>query len=258
MFGGVGVNLMGGKTLLLPVGGLLLLSLLLIVGTSYGRRRFVQGDATSAGMYGVVGRFGSGKSYFLTYNASLAIAAGRRVFANYEIVGATLIRPFDVDDAVLLPRDFVGSYEDAEALGVAGWDLITLVPNDSMVIIDEAHLWWPSDAWRVPIRHKKWVSTLRHRGITFFWGSQIFEAVAKWLFKLSFGIWECERFKKGHRYTRYDPRRIGGRVGSREFESRIVLVRSKEIQGMYDTFNVASDSVEWGGDVASGPTRAAN
>lgn len=234
-----GLNLMAGAKLLPLVGALVLMAIAIIAGASLLKRRSIAYDATTPGLYGVTGRFGSGKSYFLTWMASICLKRGRLVFATYEIAGH---RSFS---------EWRASFDAGELwIGpvlVTNWSEILQAPNDSLVIIDEAQGWWPSNAWNCPTEVKMWLSTIRHRGITVWWGTQWVNSVARWLRELSFGIWECEHFKAGHRYTLYDPRVIGAKKGTRTYDARIVLRRSADIMAMYDTHNDARSSVEWGG-----------
>jgi hypothetical protein len=242
-----GLNILGGKILLVPIEVLGCLAVVLIFGTAVLRRRQVHTDAASAGLFGVTGRMGGGKSYFLTYVAAKAISKGRPVFSTFEISGAHLI-PTAVEGAPVVPWDGVPlSVDELLASGFKGWQFIIRVPAGALVIVDEAHGWWPSQAWNAPVDVRMWISTLRHRGISVFWGTQWVNAVARWLRELSFGIWECEHFKKGHRYTLYDPRLIAGKVGTRPYLSRVILIRKPEIMAMYDTHNIVSSNVEWSG-----------
>lgn len=241
-------NLMSGKTLVVPIVALVVGAVGLMVFAFVMKRRSIEFDATTPGLYGVTGRFGSGKSYFLTWMASICLKRGRLVFATYEIAG---YRSFDewksgfdagelwIGPVLVEPSQVPGDGK--------GWAQILAMPNGSTLLIDEAHGWWPSEAWKAPVDVRMWLSTIRHRDITVWWGTQRVEAVAKWLRDLSFGIWECEFFKAGHRYTLYDPRVIGGKKGSRSFDARIVLRRSQAVMDMYDTKNQSRHSVEWGG-----------
>lgn len=230
---------MNGKALMPYIFGIAGLAFVVMAGAAVLKRRSVAYDATSPGLYGVTGRFGSGKSYFLTWMAAICLKRGRLVFATYELVGhrtfAEWQAGFDAGELWIGP------------VLIEDWSQILSVPNHSTVIIDEAQGWWPSDAWKAPVEVRMWLSTIRHRGITVWWGTQWVAAVARWLRELSFGIWECEQFKAGHRYTLIDPRVINGKRGTRPFDARIVLRRKQEIMDMYDTHNTARSSVEWGG-----------
>jgi len=242
------VNLLGGKALLPLIIGLGAVAVVLIGATAVLRRKSVHHDASAPGLYGVTGRMGGGKSYFLTWMAWTALRRGRTVFATYELKG--FITFADWKDRIdhLVPYSGPVLVEPSEVEGDGkGWHQIIQCPPNSMVIVDEAHGWWPSQSYRAPVEVTMWISTLRHRQITFFWATQWVDAVAKWLRALSFGIWECENFKAGHRYTLFHPRKINGKIGTRQYDARIYVRRSDEVMEMYDTFNSASHSVQWGG-----------
>ena len=243
IFAAHGMNIMGGKVLVKPIIVLLAIALLLIIGTAFGRRRQVHHDAAGAGLFGVTGRMGAGKSYFLTWMAFTALQRKRPVFATYELKGG--INWDEYESKLEAGEPWFGP------VLVDNWQQIIRVPNHSMVIVDEAHGWWPSAAYRSPVEVNMWISTLRHRGITFFWATQWVDSVAKWLRALSFGIWECENYKVGHRYTLFHPRKIYGAIGKREYEARIVVKRKQEVMDLYDTHNDAHWSVEWSGEGAT-------
>lgn len=234
------INFMGGKVLMKPILILLGIAVLLIVGTAFGRRKQVHHDAAAPGLYGVTGRMGAGKSYFLTWMAWTALNNNRLVFCTYELKGFVPFAEWE--------RMVEAGEPWLAAVLVENWQQIIQVPNGSMVIVDEAHGWWPSSAYRSPVEVNMWISTLRHRRITFFWATQWIDSVAKWLRALSFGIWECENWKAGHRYTLYHPKKIYGKIGTREYDARILTKRKPEVMALYDTHNDATHSIEWGGE----------
>lgn len=243
------INLMGGRVLLVPILVLLAVAVLLIGGTAIGRRHQVKHDASVAGLFGVTGRMGGGKTYFLTFMAWTALQRGRPVFCTYEISG--FVSWAEYESRLERGEPWLGP------VLVDNWSQIIRVPSHSMVIVDEAHGWWPSASYRSPVEVNMWLSTLRHRGITFFWATQWVDSVAKWLRALSFGIWECENYKAGHRYTLYHPRKIYGKIGTREYDARIFLKRRAEVMALYDTHNEARHSVEWGGADVPAPVSSA-
>lgn len=214
------------------VGGL---GLLLIGLTAILRRRQVHVDSSRAGLFGVVGRMGGGKSYFLTFVALEQLRRGRMVFANYALPGSVSFAEYE-------------SGSSARAVEFSSWDEVLRVPDGCLVIFDEVQLWWPSDAWQAPIDVRLWITTLRHRHISAYWASQSVRFVARWLRDLSFGVWECEPFKAGSRYTLFDPAVAERRGAGREYLSRVVMVRKKSVISSYDSFNTARHSVQWGGD----------
>jgi hypothetical protein len=193
------------------------------------RRRSAALEAAQPGLHGVVGRMGGGKSYFLADHCMSAVKAGRLVFANFEIQGA---RPLD------------------------RWEDVLAVPNGCLVLIDEAHLWWPSDSWRAPVEVRSWITQLRHHGITCFWASQSVMFVAKWLRVLSFSIWECERYKRGHQYSQFlwqHAERVGS-PAKRPTLSRVYRVRSSAVMHSYDHLGDVRSAVEWGGADLGAPS----
>ena len=180
-----------------------------------------------AGLFGVTGRMGGGKSYFLAYVASLAFKSGRLVYANFPLKGAEQF---------------------------TSWVQIVNVPERSLVLIDEAHLWWSSRQWRTPVEVESWITQLRKRRVTVFWASQTGRSVARRIRDLSFGIWECTRYKAGHLYTLYEPIQAGREtVQKRPHLARMTIVRKRAVMALYDTYAVVGSSQEWGGDEESGP-----
>lgn len=233
------VNIFTSTFLYWPIGGLLAAFAAIMIFVRLGTKKHLKYDATSPGLYGITGRFGSGKSYFLTWMASLALEKNKLVFCTYEIAGFKTFTEWETDcangdDQWVGPVLIEESNEKGDG---RGWMQIIRVPNNCLVIVDEAQGWWPSDVRKVPLDVRMWISTLRHRDIAMFWGTQYVDAVAKWLIKLSFGIWECEKSLDTHKYTLFEPRVINGKPGTRKFEARIRLKRSKKIQAMYDTKN---------------------
>ena len=172
-----------------------------------------------SGLYGVLGRMGGGKSYFMTKAATEAIAKGRPVYANFDVVGATRFE---------------------------SWSEILDLPDKALVLIDEAGRWWPSEAWKVPTEVKEWVTNIRKQRQTVLWAAQDQKQVSRWLRDLSFGIWECKRFRSGHAYSLFDASEFF-RSRSAKPELRVVLKRSKKVMSAYDTYELVASSVEWGG-----------
>ena len=186
-----------------------------LVGHRFQSKSVLRGS----GLYGVVGRMGAGKSYFMAKAATEARVAGRAVFANFDVVGATRFE---------------------------SWDEIVNLPDRSLVLIDEAGRWWPSESWKVPIEVREWITHIRKQRQTVLWAAQDTKQVSRWLRDLSFGIWECKRWRSGHAYSLFDAGEFF-RTRSPKPELRVVLRRSKRVMGAYDTFELVGSSVEWGG-----------
>jgi hypothetical protein len=67
---------------------------------------------------------------------------------------------------------------------------------------------------------------------------------------LTFAIWECERYRRGHRYTLFEA--VGFARAKRDRLSRMNIVRKKAVMGVYDTGEIVAGVVEWGGDTEGG------
>ena len=185
----------------LPVG--LILRVVLMMGVvvlamvavaAVLHRKQTKGDLNAPGLYGVVGRMGGGKSYFLALAAWIAKAAGRPVYANYDIAGATRYRSW-------------GELLSMAHCKVEGCRLGARVCEKNrgpMIVMDEVHLWFPSEAWKCPVEITGFLSQLRKLKVTMLWASQHEAHVGKRLIRLSFGFWKCEHYRQGHRYTLYE------------------------------------------------------
>ena len=197
--------------------GLVVIGVVFVVFAAFLHRGRTRADWGAPGLYGVVGRMGGGKSYFLALAASTCRKQGRAIYANYELEGASRYH---------------------------SWQELMMVPKKSVILMDEVHLWWPSEAWRCPPEIMAFVSQIRKQGITFFWASQHEEFVAKRLRRLTFGYWKCEHFRRGHRYTLFDG--VGYGTAKAQRLARMNVVRSKEVMASYDTLAILDGSVEWG------------
>jgi hypothetical protein len=228
-------------------------------------KRQVSSNFEMSGINGVVGRFGGGKTYFLTHLALIALKKGRLVFSNYPIGDVASVQEFseyvnrvgriDQLDRHGRVRGWRPGTHDlttgepvtwTRTIEYEIWDEILDVPIDSFVIMDEAHIWWPSSSSGAPVEVKQWITQLRHRGILALWASQDVEFVARWLRKLSFGVWECSRIKNGHMMVFYEPRMAESSRVQRPSMARIFLVRKKEVMNAYDTLATVNSGVEWG------------
>lgn len=204
----------------LPYFGVVFGVSLLMVLLANVLHRMTAGSVTmDAGLYGVTGRMGRGKSYFLALAASWAFRRSRSVFANFELAGASLL---------------------------TSWSEIVSVPDRSLVLIDEVQLWWASGDHAAPIEVREWVTQLRKKKITCLWASQDVSFVARWLRLLSFGIWECRRLGRGHRYTLVDPSQAGRSPSQQKSLARFHVRRKRRVMALYDTLGLVSSSREWG------------
>lgn len=195
------------------------LALVMWVSASGLHRMTSRAVMLSPGLYGVTGRMGRGKSYFLALLAYWGRKAHREVFANYELEGAGFL---------------------------SEWADILAVPTGSIVLIDEAQLWWGSTDHAAPVEVRAWITQLRKRKITCVWASQDFTFVARWLRLLSFGIWECARRGRGHVYTLVDPSQAGRSKKYQKSLSKFFVARRRRVMRTYDTLGIVSSSREWG------------
>jgi Zonular occludens toxin (Zot) len=195
----------------MAVGGLL------IVVASFAHRRQTKGDFGAPGLYGIRGRMGAGKSYLLAHVGVFARKAKRAVYSNFTLSGAERY---------------------------SSWAELLVVPEGSVVLMDEAHLWFPSEAWRCPVDVMAWLSQLRKRGITMLWASQHEEFVGRRLRRLTFGYWRCRNYRAGHQYTLFDAEGFG--TAKEKRLARMYVKRKAEVMAAYDTKEIVGASVEWG------------
>jgi hypothetical protein len=204
-----------------------------------------------AGLYGVTGRMGRGKSYLLVLAIWWAQRRRRLVFANFEVHGC-----IEFSEWVALYQAQTFDNEDAGRKSWHGvvwyhnWQQALSAPNKSMVVMDEVQLWWPSKAHDAPVEVEAWITQLRKRGLTVLWATQDFSFAARWLRLLSFGVWECKKFRGGFRYTLVDPTQAG-RLGKQLTMARFRVKRRKRVSALYDTLGVVASSREWG--ASAGP-----
>jgi hypothetical protein len=201
------------------------------------------------GLYGVVGKFGRGKSYFLAWLAYDAMQHGRQVYtikADPPMINNDL-RP-------MIGKKGKGTEQSPAAIEVEDWHGIISVPDGSMVLLDEVQLWWRASDRGAPVEVQQWITQLRKHDVTVVWASQFSSNVSVWLRKLSAGIFECSKFRKGHRYLLYECHAVRGEHNQRcKSESAVYLVRSKAVQAFYNTKAFITTGVEWGTESARSP-----
>lgn len=186
-------------------------------------RRQTKGELAGCGMWAVVGKMGSGKTYLMCWAACRAIQRGRRVYGNMHLKGM---------------------------IKVTTWQEVLDVPSGSMVCLDEAHLWWPSDNWKVPLELAAWVSQLRKRNILLLWDTQDWAFVSRRMRRLTFGVWEARKLgAKRHVYSLYNTGSYDQSSASRpERLGRMVVRRRKRYEDAYDTLELVvpvDDVEEW-------------
>lgn len=237
----VGAQLHGGAAQHLPVklvltalGVMLLGGVVMVALASVLHRRQTKGDLNAPGLFGVVGRMGGGKSYFLALAADRAKSSGRVVWANYAVEGCQ--RYSSWSEILGIPH-----------CSVKGCVLGARLCKDNrgpMLLMDEVHLWFPSEAWKAPVEITALLSQLRKLKVTMLWASQHEAHVGKRLIRLSFAFWKCEHFRRGHRYTLFDS--VGYGTAKQERLARMNVVRKQDVMASYDTYEIVQSSVEWG------------
>lgn len=245
--------------------------LAVIVVASFGIRRSVKGDVDQPGMFGIVGRMGSGKTYLqalMAYRAlhtevslkcsrclelgedapagcggeafgktplcSSPVRGNRAVYANFWVDGAQPIAGW---------ADVVGLPFGAKKDGTTG----------ALVLIDEAQLWWPSTAWNAPPYVKAWCSQVRKRRQTVVWSSQHQTHVAKRLMQLTFGVWRARIVSGMHVYTLFEPSEFGKE--SAKHQARVKYKRQAAVMASYDTEEIIQPACDW--DAPAGSSKDA-
>jgi hypothetical protein len=230
------------KTFHLPYGPILMglacmlgLGLVMVLIASQLHRGRTAADLLAPGLYGVVGRMGGGKSYFLALAAFSALGKKRLVYANYRVEGAIMYQSWG--ELLGLPH--------CEAEGcLLGNGTCPDRNRGPMILMDEVHLWFPSEAWKCPVEVTGFLSQLRKLRVTMLWASQHEAHVGKRLIRLSFGMWKCVHYRQGHQYTLFDA--VGYNTAKAEKLARMNVVRKADVMRLYDTNEVVNASVEWG------------
>jgi hypothetical protein len=200
-------------------------------------RKQAYAELMKPGLFGIIGMMGAGKSYFMTAVAWYAHKNDRLVFANYDLKG-------QVDYATWDSSGRPGH----RFVRVTNWTQIRSIPDKSIVLIDEAHIWWGSNDYKAPPEQRQWITQLRKHKITCIWASQDISFVARWLRLLSFGVWIGARWRTGHIYKLYQVAQIGaGGKATSKSELTVTLRRARKIMKLYDTFQTVDSSIEWGG-----------
>lgn len=197
------------------VGGMVVLGLLVVVLDHWMQRR--RGGRTSGRVVGVVGRMGSGKSYFAVRMAYSRLRAGARVCTNFTMN---------------LPPHLAGNWQQFH-----GWDQFAEL-SDAVVIIDEAHLWAPSSQHlHFPTVARFKLSQARKFGLDVYWISQHEDRVNRTLRDLTNMVYVCRSFFEGRYFSAkgYEPEKLrkkGEHIDRRGY--RLDL----RVANMYDTLEI--------------------
>ncbi len=203
-----------------------------IIGHALHRKQSKR-EMDAYGMYGVLGRFGAGKTYFMTWYGVRALKAGRKVFANYSVM-------------VPLPNGEEGP-STLFARRVTNWTEVINAGRGALILLDEADLWWESSDWKAPKEVSAFCKQIRKEDMTLFWSSQDDNFVSKKLRRLTNAYWIGESMGGGHNYTMYAAENFD-RPSMRQKIAKQFLFRTDEIMSSYDTREIVQPVTEWGGD----------
>jgi len=160
---------------------------------------------------GYVGRPGSGKSYTLVERALREAARGRDVFCNFQVDGTYYFEPDQ---------------------------LLDLPPG--LIIIDEAHLWFPSRmSLKLPPAWLAMLSQTRKNGWDLLWSAQHETRVDRIVRDVSSWIWVCSAWGQndGHpllfRAECYEPENMRN---PKKRAQQSVRLFSPKVAAAYNTF----------------------
>lgn len=224
-----------------------------IVIAYFGLRKAVHRQVDEPGMYGIIGRMGSGKTYLMALMAYRAMRT--EVWLKCDACLA-----LGMDDAPRVCEDRVRGFRPVYcnfwcegARPISGWnDLCTPdLPFGSrydqtagpLIMVDEMQLWWPSRAFRAPIEVHQLCSHLRKGRRTLLWCSQHESHVAKRLLQLSAGMWRAIQRHGIHYFTLYETDDFGRKDA--KWQAKLRYKRDSEVQDSYDTEEVIHPACDW-------------
>lgn len=188
------------------------------------------GAATGGGrVVGIVGRMGSGKSYFGVRMAWKRIRAGANVVTNFSM-------HFDEKHDGKCPRKCTCKYRRKWSK-FQGWEQFAYL-EDAVVIIDECHLWAPSNRpWDFPTVAKWKLSMARKFKLDLYWISQHEDRVSRIIRDLTNMLYLCSSWANGAAFTAkgYEPEYF--RRKNKHLDRKSYLFRAK-IANLYDTLEV--------------------
>jgi KaiC/GvpD/RAD55 family RecA-like ATPase len=200
--------------------------LVLVVVHLPERRRHTKPGAPARGgsgrVVGVVGRMGSGKSYFAVRMAYRRLRSGCRVVTNFSM---------------RLPDELAANWSQFR-----GWDQFADL-EDAIVIIDEAHLYAPSHLPLALPQVARWkLSQARKFGLDVYWISQHEDRVARILRDLTQYIYLCTAWFDHLIFTAkgFEPeklRRKGKHGETMHLDRKVYFFRSS-VANLYDTLQI--------------------
>jgi len=202
---------------------------------------------------GYVGRPGSGKSYTLTARAWEEAEQGRQVFANFGL-----------------------RHPNVERISID--DLVDPSMPPGLVVIDEAHLWFPSRlSMKLPPSLLMRLSQTRKAGWDLLWAAQHESRVDRVLRDVSGWMWLCsawkglnpfsdpshpayfvalcyepEKFRKRKQHAQRSVRRFSQRVAD-AYDTHETLAVADHVMAVQDHYRKGSDD----GDSVARPRRRA-
>jgi hypothetical protein len=188
------------------------------------------GASTGGGrVVGIVGRMGSGKSYFGVRMAWKRIRAGANVVTNFTM-------KFDKPHEGRCPKKCTCKYR-AKWSYFQGWEQFAYL-EDAVVIIDECHLWAPSNRpWDFPTVAKWKLSMARKFKLDLYWISQHEDRVSRIIRDLTNMLYLCAAWANGAAFTAkgYEPEYF--RRKNKQLDRKFYLFNAK-IANLYDTLEV--------------------
>ena len=202
---------------------------------------------------------GSGKTLLLAATALRARKAGRLVFANFTLAGGIEFGEFQERYPYVRVRgstgrvtsEYLGDVPKGMFVRIRNWDQALDVPDNSLVLLAELQLWWPSSVAFAPEGVMAWVHQIRHHGITALWDSQHYTFVSTRIRKLTYGVWVARPYYGGHEYTLYE----GAAFNERKPDPKLRLARMKvkrkaDVKAVYDTKEDVESNLAWSEKVA--------
>lgn len=173
-------------------------------------RKQTHGEISRPGLYGIVGRFGSGKSLLMSWLV-VNSKSDRQILSNSGMTGS---EPY------------------------ASWmELMWKADDGALILMDEVSLWWPAGNVKVPELLDAWIRQLRKRRITMVWASQGWSHTGKKLRDLTFACWVAKNLSGVHIYTLHETSQMG-RTGHGVHSAKLHVKRTKKVKAAYNTFEL--------------------
>lgn len=201
----IGLKVCAGIVLVIVVGLLPLMA--------RANRRQIGAEVNQPGLYGVVGRFGSGKSVLLAWFV-VTFGAGRQVLANCDV------------------RD---------AVRYSSWlELMWYCDDGALVLMDEVSLWWPPGNQTVPKLLEVWVRQLRKRRVTMLWATQGWSHAGRLLRDLTFACWVARNVAGHHVYSLHERSQMD-RQNHGLHTTKVHVKRSRAVREAFNTHELVEE-----------------